>query len=428
MSADTVTIHPPRRPFSATVHVPGDKSLSHRALIFAALAQGRSPVSGIGTGADVASTGRVLAALGVGFDRGAVVSPGVEGWQLAPGELECGNSGTTLRLMAGALAGRPFPSVLNGDESLRRRPMRRLVAPLQALGAAVSLGEHDTAPVAVVAERPLHAADVALPIASAQVRSAFELAALQAEGISRVESPPGFRDHTERWLATMGLGERETPTRFAIRPGSVPTWNYQVPGDPSSAAFLWATASILEGSEVHTPGISLNAGRIGFLQVLEAMGAEVEAQVTGALLGDPVGTVTVRGRGLHAAEISGALAVATLDELPLVAVLAAYGEGVTLVKDAAELRTKESDRVAATVALIRALGGGAEETEDGFAVVGTGWLESGTVESHGDHRIAMAGAIAATKANGPVSVHGAGVAAVSWPDFYPALEAVWSSR
>jgi 3-phosphoshikimate 1-carboxyvinyltransferase len=330
--------------------------------------------------------------------------------------------------MAGALAGRPFRSTLIGDASLSRRPMRRLVAPLEALGATVELSEAGTAPVTVGADGALHRADIALPIASAQVRSAFCLAALQAEGVSRVDSPAGFRDHTERWLATMGLGERETPTRFAVQPGPVPTWNYEVAGDPSSAAFLWATAAICEGSVVSTPGISLNAGRIGFLEILEAMGAEVAAEVTGALLGDPVGTVTVQGRGLQATEVAGPLAIAALDELPLVAVLGAYAEGVTVVKDAAELRAKESDRITTTVDMIRALGGGAEATPDGFHVVGTGWLEAGTVDSRGDHRIAMAAAIAASRATGPVTIVDAGAASVSWPDFFPSLEAVWSSR
>jgi 3-phosphoshikimate 1-carboxyvinyltransferase len=428
VTESALTIDPPGGLFSAAVQVPGDKSLSHRALIFAAMAKGRSRVSGLGTGADIVSTGKVLAALGVRFGEGVVESDGVEAWQQPSGMLDCGNSGTTMRLIAGALAGRPFRSELSGDASLTKRPMRRLVAPLEALGATVELTDEGTAPIAVEAQRPLHKADIALPIASAQVRSAFCLAALQAVGTSRVDSPGGFRDHTERWLTTMGLGERETPTRFAVQPGPVPTWNYEVPGDPSSAAFLWATAAICEGSEVATPGISLNAGRIGFLEILEAMGAEVAAEVTGALLGDPVGTVTVRGRGLHATEIEGSLAVAALDELPLVAVLAAYGEGVTVVKDAHELRAKESDRIATTVEMIRALGGGAEETEDGFAVVGTGWLEAGTVDSKGDHRIAMAAAIAASKATGPVTITGAGAASVSWPDFFPALEAVWSSR
>jgi len=423
-----LTINPPRGGFRAVAGVPGDKSLSHRALILAAMADGESRIAGLGPGADVAATREVLGAVGVEVADDVVASPGVGEWTAPGGELDCGNSGTTLRLMAGALAGRPFSSILSGDASLRARPMRRLVAPLTALGASVSLSDDDTAPVEVSAPTPLVGADVTLELASAQVRTAFAIAALQAAGPSTIDSPAGFRDHTERWFETMGLGTRLEATRFRINPGPVPAMDYEIPGDPSSAAYLWAAAAISRGSEVTTPGIVLNPGRIGFLQILESFGAVIEADVTGSMLGDAVGTVTVRGHGLFAAEVSGPLAVSALDELPLVAVLGALGEGVTVVRDARELRAKESDRIESTVNMIRSLGGGAEPTEDGFAVVGTGWLESGTVASEGDHRIAMSAAVAATGATGPVTIEDAEVAAVSWPGFYEQLEAVWSSQ
>ena len=202
----------------------------------------------------------------------------------------------------------------------------------------------------------------------AQVRSAFALAALGADGESTIASPAGYRDHTERWLETMGLGKKESASTFRIYPGSVPPYHYEIPGDPSSAAFLWAAAAIVDGAQVVTPNISLNPGRIGFLEVLEAMGATVVGQVTGAVLGDPVGTVAVQGSGLRGTTVSGALAAAALDELPLVAVVASYAEGVTRVTDAGELRAKESDRIASTVDLVNALGGGAQAREDGFEV------------------------------------------------------------
>ena len=423
-----LTIYPPRGGFHAEVAVPGDKSLSHRALILAAMATGESRVTGLGPGADVAATREVLGMLGVEIDGDKVTSPGVDGWTAPEGPLDCGNSGTTLRLLAGVLAGRPFTSTLTGDDSLRARPMRRLVAPLTALGASVALSAGDTAPVTVSASAPLVGTDVALDLASAQVRTAFELAALQAAGPSMIESPPGYRDHTERWLEALGLGTSLVGTAFRINPGPVPPTDYQIPGDPSSAAYLWAAAAISRGSEVTTPGIVLNPGRMGFLQILEMFGAAIEASVTGSILGDAVGTVTVRGHGLFSAEVAGPVAVAALDELPLVAVLGALGEGITVVRDAQELRAKESDRIESTVNMIRALGGGAEPTEDGFAVVGTGWLESGTVATAGDHRIAMAAAVAATGAIGPITIEDAGVAAVSWPGFYEELEATWSSQ
>ena len=422
-------IDPPDGPFRADVSIPGDKSLSHRALILAAMAAGDSLINGLGPGEDVAATRRAVERLGVRFDGNVVASPGVDGWiPPGPDPIDCGNSGTTMRLLAGALSGRAFPTTLTGDRSLRRRPMRRLVAPLEALGATVSVTDEGTAPLTVHADSPLRGADVEVAIGSAQVRTAFALAALQADGPSRIDGPGGFRDHTERWLSTLGLAERETRTRLRIEPGPVPAGRYDLPGDPSSAAFLWAAAAIKRGASVTTRDVSLNPGRIGFLQVLEAMGAEVTAAVTRDLGGDPVGDVTVSGRGLFATEVTGAVATAALDELPLVGVLGAYAEGITVVRGAEELRAKESDRIRSTVDMLRALGGGAEASEDGFAVVGTGWLEAGEVDAADDHRIAMAAAVAASGATGPVTVRGAEAAAVSWPQFYETMEAVWSSR
>lgn len=425
-----LTVRLPDGPFNATISVPGDKSLSHRALIFAAMARGDSRVEGAGPGADIESTRSVLRRLGVTIEGETVSSRGVGGWAEPSGVLDCGNSGTTLRLMAGALAARPFGSVLTGDASLRRRPMRRLVDPLAALGAEVVVTEPDgTPPIRIGgAASGLRGAAASVGLASAQVRSSFELAALQADGASVIDSPPGYRDHTERMLETLGLGRPVSATRFEILPGDVPAGTYLVPGDPSSAAFLWAMAAVRRGSEVTTPGVSLNPGRIGFLQILEAFGAEIHAEVTGAMLGDPVGSVTVRGRGLFAVDVSGSLATAALDELPLVGILGALAEGVTVVRDAAELSAKESDRIASTVALIRSLAGGAEGTGDGFAVVGTGFLEPGRVESMGDHRIAMAAAVAAARVEGTVEIGDAESAAVSWPGYFDVVEGLWSSQ
>ena len=273
--------------FAATTTAPGDKSLSHRALIFAAMAAGTSEVTGLGPGADVAATDAALRTLATGG--------GIDDWREPASALDVGNSGTTLRLLAGALAGRPFRSTLTGDASLRRRPMARLVAPLASLGAAVETSPDGTPPVTVHAPERLQGADHECGLASAQVRSAFELAALQAEGPSRIDSPPGFRDHTERWLATLGLGQWDGDTAFVIHPGPMPAEWFPVPGDPSSAAFLWAAAAMRPGSVVETEGVSVNPGRVGFADVLEQLGAEVEGELTGDVHGDPVGTVRVRG-------------------------------------------------------------------------------------------------------------------------------------
>ena len=427
MGDEVRVVEPAEGAFRAAANVPGDKSLSHRALILAALATGESRIEGLGPGADVRSTAAAIEALGVRRTGNRYLSPGPDAWHAPDYPIECGNSGTTMRLLTGALASARFRVTLTGDGSLLRRPMGRLLPTLTALGASVDMTADGTAPIRTGGSE-LSGTSVTTDLASAQVRSAFELAALRARGTSEIDGPPGFRDHTERWLAALGLGNRMTPTRFRIEPGPVPAARYDIPGDPSSAAFLWASAAIMPGAIVATPGVSLNPGRIGFLTILEALGATISAEVTGAIHGDPVGTVVVEGNGLGSTEVFGEIVAPTIDELPLVAVVAAYGTGITVVRDAGELRAKESDRIAATVDMIRALGGGAEATTDGFEILGTGRLDAGTVQARGDHRIAMAAAVAATSATGPVTVLGSSAAAVSWPSFYDDLEDLWSSR
>jgi 3-phosphoshikimate 1-carboxyvinyltransferase len=416
--------------FDVVVRVPGDKSLSHRALLFAAMASGDSIVIGAGNGADIRSTAASVSALGVDIDRRddeyRVRSPGVPGWVAPDTAIDCGNSGTTMRLLAGILSTSGVHARLTGDESLVRRPMARLIDPLRALNGRIDTADGGTAPLDVGGADETHGASVAIPIASAQVRTAFELAALGVDGPSDIDSPGGFRDHTERWLHAIGRGTWLSDTKFRIEPGAIPPARYEVPGDPSSAAFLWACAAIHPGSAVTTPSVSLNPGRLGFLEILERMGATITAEVTGATGGDPVGDVRVAAGDLRGVDVGGDLAVAALDELPLVAVLGAFAEGITTVRDAEELRTKESDRVGAITALIRTLGGGAEERPDGFDVVGTGFLESGTVETHHDHRVAMAAAVAATRIPEGIVVRDAEIASVSWPTFYATLEGLWS--
>ena len=412
--------------FAATVSVPGDKSLSHRALLFAAMAAGDSEITGAAPGDDVASTAAALARLGVAIDGGRVSSPGVEGWRAPTGPIDCGNSGTTMRLLAGALAGRPFETTLVGDASLMRRPMARLAGPLEALGARVSVSPDGTAPV-VIAGGPLRGADIRIPVASAQVRSAVALAALQAEGRTSIDSPPGFRDHTERRLGADGRGRWVSATRFLVDPGPILPGRFRVPGDPSSAAFLLAAAAMREDARVTVRRMALNPGRLGFLEVLGAMGACVVVETTGDEGGEPVGDVTVTGGPLSGTAVGGALAVRCLDEIPVLAVVAGIAGGPTRFSDAGELRAKESDRIAATVGLVTALGGRARALPDGLEVAGGASYRPAEVDAGGDHRIAMAAAVAATAA-GRVGVAGASVASVSWPGFREAMEAVWSSR
>ncbi|MCL1601197.1 MAG: 3-phosphoshikimate 1-carboxyvinyltransferase [Actinomycetia bacterium] len=409
----------------ASIQVPGDKSLSHRALIFAAISEGDSLITGLGSGEDVRRTIEAIRALGVLVDGPEIRSPGSSNWTEPSAPIDCGNSGTTMRLLAGVLSTSEVQATLVGDKSLSARPMNRLVAPLEALGGRITPSSGGTAPISVGGATDVQGTSFAIDIASAQIRSAFELAALAAPISSVIDSPPGFRDHTERWLIAAGLGEWSTATAFRVDPGTLAPARYDVPGDPSSAAYLWAVAAIHRGSEVLTPNISLNPGRLGFLQVLEEMGTEVEALVTGSIGGDPVGDVKVTGRTLRAVDVGGDLVASTLDELPLLAVVATFAEGITTVSNAEELRAKESDRIASTTAMIQALDGAIEPATDGFQVVGTGFLGGGEVDSLGDHRIAMAAAVAGLRADGPVEIVGAECAAVSWPAFYDTLEEMW---
>lgn len=409
----------------ASVQVPGDKSLSHRALLFAAIAKGDSLVTGLGPGRDVATTVRAIEQLGVHVAGSEIRSPGIADWRGPLEHIDCGNSGTTMRLLAGVLSTSHVATTLVGDDSLSVRPMTRLVEPLERLGGSIATSAAGTAPLTVGGVSGAKGTSVAIDVASAQVRSAFELAALSAEESSTIDSPPGFRDHTERWLIAAGRGEWTSATAFTVHPGPIAPARYTIPGDPSSAAYLWALAACRPGSEVLTPMISLNSSRLGFLQILEKMGAEVEAEVTGDIGGDPVGDVVVRGRSLTAIDIGGDLVASALDELPLVAVVATFASGITRISDASELRAKESDRIESTVAMIEALGGGIEPRPDGFDVVGTGFLEGGVIDSVGDHRIAMSGTVAGLLAKGPVTILDPDSAAVSWPDFYETMEYVW---
>jgi 3-phosphoshikimate 1-carboxyvinyltransferase len=411
--------------FAAVVRVPGDKSLSHRALLFAGMAEGDSLVTGLGTGLDIGNTASALKALGVEIHGEEVRSPGIRRWRTPAEPIDCGNSGTTMRLLAGALSTSGTQAVLVGDPSLSKRTMARLEMPLRSLGGLIDTSD-GYPPISVGGVAVSHGTDVIVEHASAQVRSAFSLAALSADAPSTIDSPAGFRDHTERWLSAIGLGEWIDSTKFRVLPGSIPPARFDVPGDPSSAAFLWSAAAISPGSVVLTPEISLNPGRLGFLQILETMGAKTEVMVTASTGGDPVGDVRVEGSSLRGATIAGDLVASALDELPLVAVLGTYAEGITEVRDAAELRVKETDRIEAVESMLTALDGGVVTRQDGFDIIGTGFLSGGSVDTHGDHRVAMAAAIAATRANGPVEIVNSEVTSISWPGFYDILEGLWS--
>ncbi len=405
--------------------MPGDKSLGHRSLIMAAMAAGRSRISGLPPGADIASTRRAIEAIGVSVSDVQVDSPGIGAWKTPEEPIDCGNSGTTMRLLCGALAGSAVTATLVGDESLLRRPMGRIVEPLRLLGASVAAAPGGTAPLQV-AGSSLRGTRVALDLASAQVRTTTALAALNAAGPTTISSPPGFRDHTERWLAHLGLGRFGDEQTFVVEPGPVPPLDVVLPGDPSSAAFLWTAAALVPGARVMTPGVSLNPGRTGILDILTAMGAEVTVEPGEPLMGDPTGTVIVAGGDLRGITVRGPLTTRTLDELPLVAVLGAAAEGTTTICDAAELQVKESDRIATGMALAAAAGGEVRGNEDGMIIVGGEGSAPGTVGAAGDHRVAMAGAVAALARRSTVTVDGFSAVQVSWPGFADVLEALWS--
>ena len=425
----------PASHIDATIEVPGDKSISHRALILGALARGRSYIGNCSPADDVESTMRCLRDSGGwvrAFGRGRVYLDGSgAGVTLREPEapLDCGNSGTTMRLLAGVLAGHDLNAVLDGDSSLRRRPMSRVAEPLRAMGAEVSTAEGGTAPLHVRGRSHLRAVEWRPEVASAQVKSAILVAGLSADGDTVVDEPLPTRDHTERLLRMCGLSVNVEGLRVTLTPGELQPFGLRVPGDVSSAAFFLALASSRPGWSVRCPGVGLNPGRTGFLDVLRAMGADIE-QEEGEPAGgvEPVGTVTVRGRALHETVIAGELTVRCIDELPVLAVIASQAEGETEIRDASELRAKESDRIAAVAEGLTALGAPCEETGDGLIVVGPAPLRAARLDSHGDHRLAMAWAVAALLArDGDSVIHGAEAASVSFPGFFETLRGALSS-
>lgn len=408
-----------------TVRVPGDKSIGHRALLLGALARGESRVEGLGAGGDLGSTRRVLSALGVEIRKEnegfTVVGRDLRGLVAPADPLDCGNSGTTLRLLCGVLAGQTGRFVLDGDDSLRRRPVRRVARVLEPFGARLTLPAGDHPPVTIEGTA-LHGAHVHTGLASAQVKSAALLAGLLAEGPSTVAEPGPSRDHTERMLKALGVDLECTEAGLhLVPPAHLPNHRYQVPGDPSSAAFWLAAAALLPGSDLTLQGVCLNPTRTGFLDVLVAMGVDVEAVVEAEACGEPVGHIRVRSERLLGTRVDGELALRALDELPLVALLAALAEGETVVADAAELRVKESDRIEAMADGLRTLGARIEATPDGWRCEGVPALGGGAVQARGDHRVAMCFQIAGLRAEAPVLLDEPEVAAVSYPGFAEAL-------
>ena len=411
-----------------TVHVPGDKSISHRALVLAALAEGDSSIRGILVSSDVAATASVLREMGVELAPLSVQvhvrGRGLRGLSPPGAPLECGNSGTTARLVAGIVSGHPFSATLAGDASLSRRPMQRVARPLQEMGALIEFANADGLPMTVHGG-PLRAVDWVLETPTAQVKSAILLAALVAGVSATVRGGGRSRDHTERMLAALGANLISDAASVTIEPTEdLMPLDMDVPGDPSSAAYFAGLAAIADEGEIDLPGVGLNPTRTAFFELLRAMGADVTTTVRNEAAGEPVGTIRVARGELRGVAIPQDDVTELLDELPLIACLGAVATGETRVTGAGELRFKESDRIAVTVSNLRALGADAEELPDGFVVRGSDRPLAGRVKTGGDHRIAMAFGVLARRWGSAVSVDDRSCVAVSYPEFWDDLHRV----
>jgi len=419
---DILEVHPGGS-LHGTITIPGDKSISHRAVMLGALADGECTIEGCLMGEDVVSTMNAFRAMGVRIDdRGdgqvRVHGVGVDGLRAPVRDLDVGNSGTSMRLLCGILAGAGLDATLIGDASLMRRPMRRVAAPLNEMGADIRTAAEGTPPVRVVPRGMLHAIDYALPVASAQVKSAVLLAGLFARGTTRVSEPAPTRDHTERMLGAFGVEVDCAPGRAAIRgqqrlqPAAI-----AVPADISSAAFFLVGASIAPGSRVVLPAVGVNPTRTGILDILAAMGANIVQRNRRQCGDEPVADLEITTAPLHGIEIPSHLVPLAIDEFPAIFIAAACAQGRTVLRGASELRHKESDRIEVMATGLRTLGVTVETYADGIAITG-GALGGGAIRAHGDHRIAMAFAMAGLRAGGPVRITEAAAIATSFPEFH----------
>jgi 3-phosphoshikimate 1-carboxyvinyltransferase len=435
-----LTVHP-GNPLHGTVLVPGDKSLSHRAVLFAAMAEGESRIRNF----LISGVTRVmldsLSALGVEWRLEGteliVQGRGLNGWKPPDRPLNCGNSATTIRLLAGALAAEGITAELDGSEGLRRRPMGRIVEPLRRMGVVIETAEGGFAPIRLMSREAGHKLlnfNETLPVASAQVKSCLLLAALSAKEITILREPGPSRDHTERMLSSMGVkiesfevmenGKTLYETHLSPPDGPLKPLDLVLPGDISAAAFLIVAGLITPGSEIHIPGVGLNPTRTGLLDALRAMGGDIQVGNETLQAGEPVGDLIVRYSPLSAIQVSGPLVVRMIDEFSIFGVAVAYGHGKTVVCEAAELRLKESDRIHTLCEELGKLEVGVSEAEDGFTVQGGPLPAGGTVQAHGDHRLAMAMAVLGLNSRAAVQVIGAEMMDESFPGFTTCLRSL----
>ena len=411
------------------ITVPGDKSISHRSIMLGSIARGVTTVTGFLRGEDNMSTLNAFRAMGVDVtDDGETLrieGKGLHGLAEPFDILDCGNSGTSMRLMTGLLAGQRFFSILTGDRYLRNRPMKRVLEPLGRMGGAIyGRAGGDRAPLAIVG-RELAAINYASPVASAQIKSSIMLAGLYASGATTISEPHVSRDHSERMFRYFGADIELSPAGVTVRGGrELQGREIAVPGDISSAAFFIVAALIIPGSELLIRGVGINPTRTGILDILTAMGADIELLDSREVSGEPVADLLVRGSQLRGIEIGGDVVPRAIDEFPVICVAASLAEGRTVVRDAKELRVKETDRIAAMAANLRTAGVHVVETEDGMEIEGAGRLAGGCFESFGDHRIAMSMLIAGLAAGGDVTVNDVDCIATSFPNFFALLESV----
>ena len=410
------------QPLSGSVRVPGDKSVSHRAVMLGAIAEGTTRIRGFLEGEDTRATARVFAQLGVRIEapnagERVVHGVGLHGLRGSDAPLDCGNAGTGMRLLTGLLAAQPFDSTLIGDESLSKRPMRRVTEPLAAMGALIDSEPGGLPPLRIRGGANLRGVETTTAVASAQVKSALLLAGLYADGETSVREPHPTRDYTERMLAAFGWPIEFAPGVARLRGGHrLTAIDVDVPADFSSAAFFIVAATLIPGSELRIEAVGMNSRRTGLLEALRLMGADIREENRHEQGGEPVSDLIVRHAPLHGIEVPAELVPDMIDEFPILFVAAACATGRTVVRGAAELRVKESDRIATMTTGLRALGIEVQETPDG-AVIEGGRLWGGSVESHGDHRIAMSFAVAAQLADGDVRINDIANVATSFPGF-----------
>ena len=406
---------------SGTVRVPGDKSISHRSVMLGSLANGITEVTGFLDGEDCLCTMKSFQAMGVGIERLSQTSlrvhgVGLHGLRAPAGVLDLGNSGTSMRLMSGLMAPQKFSTTLTGDASLSRRPMKRVIEPLARMGARID-SQDGRAPLVIHPVAGLEAIDYASPVASAQVKSGILLAGLYAEGTTSVTEPEASRDHTERMLRAFGVTVDAAPGRASVKGGQVLTATaIPVPADISSAAFFLVGAAIVPGSDLVLKDVGINPTRVGVIEILRRMGAEIEQLDQRTFGGEPVADLRVRSRGLRGIAIDESLVASAIDEFPALFIAAACAEGETVVTGAEELRVKESDRIAAMCDGLTALGIRAIAQPDGAIITG-GTLGGGAIDSKGDHRIAMSFAMGALRASGPIRIHDCANVDTSFPGF-----------